>query len=123
MKFRKISHLKYMGKKGVTECLKTPSELLQKNLKKFMVIFYMNIHLHEFFQIFLSNRVLWRKSFLIVCLSPYYLNGKNEVSGASTSRPNWTLSPWNIFYNFFGNDFQREKEKKMNLGNKERLNV
>ena len=28
-----------------------------------------------------------------------------------------------IFYYFFGKDFQRENEKKMNLGNKERPNV
>ena len=32
------------------------------------------------------------------------------------------LTVWNIFYYFFGNDFQRENEKKIknNLGNKEK---
>ena len=45
--------------------------IASKNLKKFIVIFHMNIHLHEFFQIFLNNRVLWRKFFVIVC-TPLY---------------------------------------------------
>ena len=83
-----------------------------KNLKKFMVIFHINIHLHEFFQIFLSNRVLWRKSFLIVCFSPCYLNGKNEVSGASTSRSNWTLSPYGIFFIIFLEKTSNRRMKK-----------
>ena len=75
--------------------------IASKNLKKFMVIFHMNIHLHEFFQIFLSNRVPWRKSFLILCFSPCYLNRKIVVSGASTSRSNWTLSLFGIFFIIF----------------------
>ena len=33
------------------------------------------------------------------------------------------ITIWNIFYYFFGKDFQRENEKKMNLGNKERPSV
>ena len=33
------------------------------------------------------------------------------------------LTIWNIFYYFFENNFQRENEKKMNLGNKERPSV
>ena len=66
-----------------------------------MVIFRTNIHLHEFFQIFLSNRVLWRRIFLIVRFSLCYLNGKNEVSGASTTRSNWTLSPYGVFFIIF----------------------
>ena len=75
--------------------------IASKNLKKFMMIFRMNIHFHEFFQIFLRNRVLWRKSFLIVCFSRCFLNGKNEVSGSSTRRSNWTLSPYGIFFIIF----------------------
>ena len=61
----------------------------------------MNIHLHEFFQIFMSNRVLSIKSFLIVRFSPCYLKGKNELSGASTRRFNWTLSTYGIFFIIF----------------------
>ena len=34
MKFRKSPHLKYMEKKGVTECLKTTSESLKKKSEK-----------------------------------------------------------------------------------------
>ena len=99
--------------------------IASKNLKKFTVIFHMNIYLHEFFQIFLSNRVLWRKIFVIVCFSPFYLNGKNEVTRSRGYQP-FQLDPltiWNIFYYFFGNDFQRENEKKTNLGNKERPSI
>ena len=33
------------------------------------------------------------------------------------------LTIWNIFHYFFGNDFKRKNEKKMNLGNKERPSV
>ena len=33
--------------------------------------------------------------------SPCYLNGKIEVSGASTSRSNWILSPYGIFFIIF----------------------
>ena len=77
-----------------------------------MVIFHINIHLHEFFQIFLSDRVLWKKSFLIVCFSPCYLNGKNEVFGASTSLSNWTLSPCGIFFIIFLKTTSNGRTKK-----------
>ena len=53
---------------------------------------------HTFFTIFLINRVLWRKIFLIVCFSPCYLDGKNKVSGEQNCRSNWTLSPCGIFF-------------------------
>ena len=92
---------KIHGKKGCYRMSLNSLRIASKNLKKFMVISHMDIHLHEFFQIFLSNRVLWRKIFLIVCFSPCYLNGKNEVSGASTSRYNWILSPYGIFFIIF----------------------
>ena len=112
MKFRKISRLKYMGKKGVSECLKTPSELLQKIWKNSWWFFILTYISMNFFQIFLSDRVLWRKSFLIVCFSPCYLNGKNEVLSASTSLSNWTLSPYGIFFIIFLETTSNGRTKK-----------
>ena len=94
MKFCKIPHSKYMENRVLPKILKISSEL-----------------------IFLSNRVLQRKSFLIACFFPCYLNGKNEASDASSWNLD-SLTVWNIFYYLFGNDFQRENQKT-NLGNKE----
>ena len=95
------SPFKIHGRKGCYRMSWNSLRIASKNLKKYMVIFHMNIHLHEFFQIFLSNRVLWRKILLIVCFSPCYLNGQNGVSGASTIRYNWTLSPYAIIFIIF----------------------
>ena len=50
MKFHKTPDLKYMGKIGSTEDFIFPSGLLQKNLKKFLVIYLIKIHFHEFFR-------------------------------------------------------------------------
>ena len=76
----KISHLKYMGKKGDTESLKRSLRITKKNLKKFVVIYHENMQLHAF-HIFLSCRVLKRKNFLSIDFFPCYSNGKLRPFG------------------------------------------
>ena len=106
----RFSHLNNMGKTNNQEIFSPQHPIAQKNLKKFMVIFHMNIHLREFFQIFLSNRAVEKKfpNFFPPCY----------VRACRWS--NWTLSSYGIFFIIFlETTSDGRAKKKMNLVNKE----
>ena len=122
----KIPHLKYMGKKGDTENLKSSLRITPKNLKKIVVIYYENMYLHAYFHIFLSSGALKRKNFLIIDFFPCYLNGKlRPFGGGFKSVELGPLTIWNIFYYFFRNFLHgdTDADEKVDLGNKERPTI
>ena len=120
---RKIPHLKYMGKKGDDQNLKSSFRIALKNLKKFVVIDHEKMYLHAYFHIFLSSRVLKIKNFLTIDFSPCYLNGKLRPFGRLKSVELDPLIIWNIFYYFFRNFLHGDTDEKVDLGNKERPNI
>ena len=88
-----------------------------------MVIFHIKIHLHIFFQIFLSNRVLWRGSFLVVNFSPCYLNGKKRSPARALADPIGPFYHMEHFLLFFWKRLPTGERKKKNFGNKERPTI
>ena len=117
----KISHLKYMEKKGDTENLEGSLRITPKNLKKFLVIYYKKMYLHAYFHIFLSSRVLIKKNRFF----PMLFKWKIETLWGWGGVKSIELDPftiWNIFYYFFRNFLHGDTDEKVDLGKKERSN-
>ena len=84
-----------------------------------MEIYRGKLYLYGFFQIFPSNRVWYRKYFLISDYFPFYLCGKLRVLPRIVSTKIWLPHHIEYFETLFEDDFRRDQEKTINLGNKQ----
>ena len=111
MKFRKIPHLKYVGKRVLPKTLKNPSELRLKIWKNsyWFIIKRCNLYI---FKNFLSNRALLRKYLLTVCFSPCYLNGKLRADSLFRTIKLDSLTIWNVFCYFLETIYVGKLTKK-----------
>ena len=86
-----------------------------------MVIHHERIFLYEFSKIYLSNSVLSRKSFLIICFPHAIEMKKTRPLARALAGPTGSPHDMEYFLLFFRKRVSTAEQKKMKLGNKERL--